>query len=137
MVLHDFLSRQKHDDSNPYKIIPIPFTKQGILQTIYYNLRKGISVKYLLQTQSQVMASGIKVPEVHGVGKGLDLNIQLEMQGIKPMVDIKRKEISEIKLRLGQGRVGLRSKLKIQILNIKSIVKMMENPSKVLAAKSL
>ena len=25
MIISDFLSRQKHDDSNPYEIIPISF----------------------------------------------------------------------------------------------------------------
>ena len=30
MILSDFLSRQKHDDSNPLEIIPILFNKLGI-----------------------------------------------------------------------------------------------------------
>ena len=50
MVLSYFLSRQKHDDRNPHKVIPISFTTQNILQTRYYNLGKGNSVKYLVQT---------------------------------------------------------------------------------------
>ena len=33
MTLSDFLSRQRHDDSNPHEIIPIPFNMQSILQT--------------------------------------------------------------------------------------------------------
>ena len=49
---------------------------QGILQTRYYNLGEENSVKYLVQTQSQAKSSGIKVPEVHDVGKGLDPNKQ-------------------------------------------------------------
>ena len=32
MILNDFLSRQKHDDSNPHKIIPISFNMYSILQ---------------------------------------------------------------------------------------------------------
>ena len=72
MVLSDFLSRQKHDDSNPHEIIPISFNMQCILQTRYYNLGAENSVKYLVQTQSQAKSSGIKLPEVHGIGKGLD-----------------------------------------------------------------
>ena len=40
MVLSDFLSRQKHDDSNSHEIIPISFNMQGILQTNYYNIGK-------------------------------------------------------------------------------------------------
>ena len=50
MILSDFLSRKRHDDSNPHKIIPISFHMQGILQTRYYNLGKGNSVKYLVKT---------------------------------------------------------------------------------------
>ena len=38
MILIYFLSRQKHDDSNPHEIIHISFNMQGILQTRYYNL---------------------------------------------------------------------------------------------------
>ena len=49
MILSDFLSRQKHDDSNQHEIIPISFNMQSILQTIYYNIHKGNQVKYLVQ----------------------------------------------------------------------------------------
>ena len=35
MVLSDFLSRKKHGDSNPHKIIPISFNLQYILQSKY------------------------------------------------------------------------------------------------------
>ena len=35
MILCDFLSRQKHDDSNPQEIIPISFNMQGILHNRY------------------------------------------------------------------------------------------------------
>ena len=31
MILSDFLSRQKHDDSNPHEIIPISFTMHNVL----------------------------------------------------------------------------------------------------------
>ena len=31
MILSDFLSRQKHDDSNPHEIIPISFNMHNIL----------------------------------------------------------------------------------------------------------
>ena len=50
MILSDFLSRQKHDDSNLHEVIPISFNMQSILQTRYYNLDKGNPVKYLVQT---------------------------------------------------------------------------------------
>ena len=83
MILSDFLSKQKHDDSDPHKIIPISFNMYGILQEKYYNI--GNSVKYLGQTQSLAKSSGIKLPEVHGISKGLDPNIQLEKQISKPL----------------------------------------------------
>ena len=76
MILSNFLSRQKHDDSNPHEIIQISFNMYSILQEIYYNI--GRSERYLVQTRFQVKSSRIKLPEVHGVSKGLDLNIQPE-----------------------------------------------------------
>ena len=48
MVLGDFLLRQKHDDSNPYEIIPISFNMQSALHDRYYNI--GILGKYMVQT---------------------------------------------------------------------------------------
>ena len=36
LILSDFVSRQKQDDSNPYETIPISFNMQNILQSKYY-----------------------------------------------------------------------------------------------------
>ena len=83
MILSDFLSRQKHDDSNPHEIILISFNMQSILQTRYYNLGKGNQRKCLAQTRSQVKSSSIRLPEVHGIGKGLDPNTQPGKQVLK------------------------------------------------------
>ena len=83
MVLTDFLSRQRHDDSNPHKIIPISFNMQGILQSRYYNLGDGNLGKYLAQTRSQMQSSSIRLPEVQGIGKGLDLNTRKASYGFK------------------------------------------------------
>ena len=63
---------------------------QSILQTRYYNFGKGNPVKYLVQTWSQAKSSGIKLPEVHGISKGIDSNVQPEKQVIKPIVSYKR-----------------------------------------------
>ena len=104
MILSDFLSRQNHDDSNPHEIIPISFNMYGILQEKYYNI--GNSVKYLVQTQSQARSSGIKLPEVQGISKGSDPNIQPEKQIAKPLF----KEIPQAKPRIGQGRAWSRWK---------------------------
>ena len=80
MILSDFLTRQKHNDSNPHQIIPISFNMYSILQDKYYNIRYngGNSEKYLVQTWSQAKSSEIKLPDIHGISKSLDLNIQPE-----------------------------------------------------------
>ena len=104
MVLHDFLSRQKHDDSNPYEIIPITFNVYNMLHETYYNL--GLTDKYLVQTWSQTESSRIILPEVHGLQKILDTNILPEKQKTAP----KHKKGSEIKPQLRQGRVGIKHK---------------------------
>ena len=87
--------------------------------------------KYFIQTRSQVKSSGIKLAEVHGVGKGLDLNIPPEKQVVKPIVAAEVKGISQIKPRLGQGRAGLRQKIKTPVPTwiSKPIVKLMEKPT--------
>ena len=69
MILSDFLSRQKHNDSSPHDIIPISFNMYSVLQERYYKI--GYSEKYLVQTWSQAKSSGIKFPEVHGISKNL------------------------------------------------------------------
>ena len=76
MILSNFLSRQNHDDSNAHEIIPISFNMQSILHDRYYNI--GIVGKYMVQTWSEVKSNGIKLSDVHGVGKGLDLHTQPE-----------------------------------------------------------
>ena len=79
MVLSDFLSRQKRDDSNPHEIIPISFSLRRVLCKNYYRLNDLTGTdKYLVQTRSQAKLSGIKVPEVHGVDKGLILHVKPE-----------------------------------------------------------
>ena len=73
LVLHDFLSRQNNDVSNPHEITPISFNMHQVLHENNYNTEN-----YLVQTRLQARSSGIKLPEVHGIGKNLDLNIKLE-----------------------------------------------------------
>ena len=67
MVLSDFLSRQKHDNSNLYEIIPISFNMQNSLHARNYNIGEGNTGKFLIQTWSPAKSSGIKLPEVHGI----------------------------------------------------------------------
>ena len=75
MTLSDFLSRQKHNDSNSHEIIPISFNMQSILQSRCYNIGEEKEGKYLVQTRLEAKYSCISFPEVHGIGKALDLNI--------------------------------------------------------------
>ena len=76
MVLSDFLSRQKMDDSNPHKIIPISFTLRSQVDNHFYQINNATdqpkTEKYLVQTRSQAKSSGIKVPEIQGTNKGLN-----------------------------------------------------------------
>ena len=95
MILNDFLSRQKQDDSNPHEIIPISFNMQNILQSRYYNKGERKEGKYVVQTRSQVKSSGITVPGVHCIDKGIDPNITLEKQVVKPIIASEVKSISQ------------------------------------------
>ena len=86
MVLSDFLSRQKNDDSNPCKIIPISFTLKSLTHEHFYqfNSTTGISEtetnKHLIQTGSQAKSSGIKVLEIHGANKGINPHVKTGRQ---------------------------------------------------------
>ena len=40
MILGDFLSKQKNDDSNPHEFIPISFNMRHVLHDRYYNMGK-------------------------------------------------------------------------------------------------
>ena len=59
MVLSDFLSRQRTDDSNPHEIIPISFSLRRILHESYYRISESTRIidtrtdKYLVQTRSK------------------------------------------------------------------------------------
>ena len=70
-----------------------------VLHEKYYNTEN-----YLVQTRLQARSSGIKLPEVHGMGKNLDSNIKLEKQYAKPIIGSIEKQ------HIGQGRAGLRRK---------------------------
>ena len=76
IILSDFLSRQRADKSNPHEVIPISFDMKAILKEKYYNV--GNKSRYLVQTCSLAKDSGIKLPEVHGVNKGINPDIKPE-----------------------------------------------------------
>ena len=86
MILSDFLSRQKHDDSDPHDIIPISFIMHDVLQENYYKI--GRMDRYLVQMQWQTKSSGIKLPEVHSVKETLATNTLPKKQKIKRMLTL-------------------------------------------------
>ena len=109
MILSDFLSRHKNDNSNPSEIIPISFNTYKILQENRNlgkdnNITKNMSAheKYLIQTCSQAKSSGTRLLEVHGVQKELDPNLRPEKQHTMS------KQGKLERLQVGQGRAGLR-----------------------------
>ena len=127
MILSDFLSRQKTDGSNPHQIIPISFSLRRVLHENYYKLDNTTETdKYLVQTRSQAKSSGVKIPDVHGIDKGLILHVKPERQ--KSVVILPTDKIppidkrlpTDIKLpipipkpRIGQGRAGIRRKARV------------------------
>ena len=80
MVLSDFLSRQKMDESNPHEIIPISFTLKSPVGNQFYQINNDINQsetsKYLIQTRSQAKSSGIKLWEIHDENKGLNPHVK-------------------------------------------------------------
>ena len=121
MVLSDFLWRQKTDDSNPHKLIPISFTLKNQVDNCFYRINSGTDQpktnKYLVQTRSQAISSGIKIPEIHSANKGLDPRLQPGKQRPLPSLPIhiidKGPPTYPIpKPRIGQGRARQRRKVK-------------------------
>ena len=104
MILSDFLSRQKHDDSDPHEIIPISLNMYNALYETYYRVKP--KDQYLVQTQSQMKATGIMLPEVHGMKKTLDIKVLPEKQ--KPQTQTK--QVGKNIPKLARGRAGIKHK---------------------------
>ena len=107
MILKDFLSHQKNDDSDPSEIIPVSFKAYKILEDnrkVDECINFPCKNKFLIQTHSQAKMSSTKLPEVHGVSKELNPNLRPEKQHAMP------KKVMTEKLHIGQGRAGLRRK---------------------------
>ena len=104
MILSNFLSRQNISNEDTNEIVPISFNVRMVLQDKYYNLDEE-KEKFMVQTRSQMKASGVQLPEVHGSKKRLDPHKipEKQPQPIKG-VDVERKP------RLGQGRAVVRRK---------------------------
>ena len=94
MVLSDFLSRQKTDDSNPHELIPISFSLRDQVSDYFYRIDNEINPpskdKYMVQTRSQVRSSGIRLPEIHGENKGLDPHVQPGKQKSFPIQTVNK-----------------------------------------------
>ena len=71
-----------------------------VLHENYYDTEN-----YLVEARSQARSSGIKLLEVHGVGKNLDPNIKPEKQHVNPIKGSIEKPC------IGQGRAGLKRKI--------------------------
>ena len=140
MVLSDFLTRQKSDDSNPHEIIPISFSLRNILHESYYRLNNMTELtdsgvdRYMVQTRAQAKSSGKKLPKVHGAKKTLILHIKPEKSvptacPIPPTHHLRpihhsphtdqRPPTNTLppvpKPRTGQGRAGIRRKLRVAL----------------------
>ena len=105
------------DDSNPHELIPISFSLKGQVSNHFYCIDNEFIVprdgKYLVQTRSQVRSSGIKLPEIHGVHKGLDPHVQPGKQKSFPIQTINKGMPTHPipKPRIGQGRARPRRKV--------------------------
>ena len=51
------------------------FNMKNVLHNRYYSKSEKEQGKYLIQTRSQAKTSDIILPEIHGVDKGIDLNV--------------------------------------------------------------
>ena len=67
----------------------------------------------MVQTRSQVRLSGIRLPEIHGADKGLDLHTQPGKQKTFPIQTINKGMPTPPipNPRIGQGRASLRRKV--------------------------
>ena len=108
MVLSNFLSRQKHDNSDPHEIIPISFNMFNALYKTYYRIEP--QDQYLVQTQAQTKVTGITLPEVRGMKKTLDTRVLSEKQ--KPQ--IQAEQVVKIRPK-GLYRVKIWNNLSTQI----------------------
>ena len=78
MILSDFLSRQMHDTSNLHEIIHISFNMYDALYETYY--RVDPTDRYLVEMQSQTKAAGVRLPEVHGARKTINVSMPIEKE---------------------------------------------------------
>ena len=73
----------------------------------------GAKNKYLVHTISQAKSSSVSLPEVHGIGKGLDPHVRPEKQ--KPMTPSADIRPPVYKPRIGRGRAGIQRRARMVI----------------------
>ena len=109
------------DDSNPHKLIPILFTLRSQDDNHFYQINnendQPNNDRYLVQTRSQAKSSGIILLEIHGTNRGLDPHVRPGKQKSLPSLPIHNVDKGQpthpiLKPRIGQGRVGLKRKVK-------------------------
>ena len=138
MVLSDFPSSEKSDNSNPHEIITILFSLRKVLHESYYRLKNLTKMtdsgmdKYMVQPRAQAKSRGTKLPEVHRAKKDLIPHIKPEKSvqsacpipptcHLRPIYHIphtdQRPPTNALppvpKPRIGQGRAGIRRKPKV------------------------
>ena len=85
MILGNFLSQQKNDNSDPSEIMPISFNAYNILEeNRNFGMHKRNEGKFLIETCSQAKTSGTTLLEVHRIRKKLDPNLRPEKQHALP-----------------------------------------------------
>ena len=87
---------------------------QNIIHSRYYNIDDIKYGRYLVQTRSHAKSSGIIPPAEYGIDKGINPNVSPEKQVIKPTMTPEVKCVTQNKPRLGQGRAGIKRKMKVQ-----------------------
>ena len=133
MLLSDFLSRKKTDDSNPPKLIPISFNLRSLSRENFYQFSNMTRInetetnKYLIQTRSPAKSSVIKSTRNTWYKKGLNPHVKPERQRLVPSLlpthstppTNLAKPVNKglptqpiPKPRIGQGRAGLRRKIR-------------------------
>ena len=76
--------------------------------------RKSTTSNVTTEWEIYTKTSGISLPEVHGIGKGSDPNMLPEKQVIKPITS-EMKGVTQTKPRLGQGRAGIKWRIKLPV----------------------
>ena len=85
MILSNFLSQQKNDNSDPSEIMPISFNAYNILEENRNSgMHKRNEGRFLIETCSQAKMSGTTLLEVHRIRKKLDPNLRPEKQHALP-----------------------------------------------------